>query len=413
MNEIPGKIYSFVKERYLGITNSIAFYPAIIMLLFLAFTFLSISFDFSETGKSLKSQLEWLKLRDSSTARNIASSIVTGIISLTVFSFTMVMIVLNQTASQMSNRILDNLIGSRFQQVVLGIYIGTIVYALFLLSTIRDIDSGIQIPAFSTYFLILLTIIDLFIFIYFLHYITQSVRYEVIIRKTHDQTREAMGKYCSLEIEPAAPPSFPDGYPLRAEKSGIYTDFNKTILKKLCSEKGFSIYIIHPPGTFILKGLAVLETSEPISDDEVKKRILDAVTLQNSDTIEENYQYGFRQLSEVAVKALSPGINDPGTAILSLRALFSLFTFRMCHFPENVIMDEDKNALIFTKEFTFENLFVETLLPIWDYGRNDRMIQQELYRLLTQLQDITPNDAVKYLLQEVRQVQHTTGYSRS
>jgi uncharacterized membrane protein len=413
MKKITGKIYSFVKERYLRITNSISFYPAIIMLLFLGFSIISISFDFSETGKSLKSQLEWLKLRDSSTARIIASSIVTGIISLTVFSFTMVMIVLNQTASQMSNRILDNLIGSRFQQVVLGIYIGTIVYALFLLSTIRDIDSGIQIPAFSTYFLILLTIIDLFIFIYFLHYITQSVRYEVIIRKTHDQTRNSMGKYCSLEIEPAAPPPFQKGYPLRAEKSGIYTDFNRTILKKLCTEQGFSAFIIHPPGTFILKGLTVLETSEHISDDEIKKRIFDAITLQNSETIEENYQYGFRQLSEVAVKALSPGINDPGTAVLIMRALFSLFTFRMCHFPDNVIMDEDKNPRIFTKELTFENLFIETLLPIWDYGRNDRMIQQELYRLLTQLQDIAPNDAVKYLLQEVKQVNQPTGYSRS
>jgi uncharacterized membrane protein len=413
MKEIPGKIQRLLKEWYLKVTNSIAFYPVIIMLLFLAFSYLSISFDFSETGKSLKSQLEWLKLRDSSTARIIASSIVTGIISLTVFSFTMVMIVLYQTASQMSNRILDNLIGSRSQQVVLGIYIGTIVYALILLSTIRDVDSGIQIPAFSTYFLILLTIIDLFIFIYFLHYITQSVRYEVIIRKTHDQTREAMGKYCSLEIEPAAPQSFSDGYPLRAEKSGIYTDFNKTILKKLCSEKGFSIYIIHPPGTFILKGLTVLETSEPIYDDEVKKRILDAVTLQNSETIDENYHYGFRQLSEVAVKALSPGINDPGTAVLSMRALFSLFTFRICHFPENVIKDENKKTRIIWKELSFENLFTETLLPIWNYGKEDRMIQQELYRLLTQLQDIAPNDSVTYMLQEVTQVNRPTAYSRS
>lgn len=402
MKEIPGKIQRLLKERYLKITNSIAFYPAIIMLLFLALSFLSISFDLSDTGKSLKSQLEWLKLRDSSTARNIASGIVTGIISLTVFSFTMVMVVLNQTASQMSNRILDNLIGGRFQQVVLGIYIGTIVYALVLLSTIRDIDSGIQIPAFSTYFLIFLTIVDLFIFIYFLHYITQSVRYEVIIRKTYDQTKDSMSEYCCLDAEPAESPHIQNGYPLRVERSGIYTGFNKNILNKLCTEHDFSIYIIHSPGTFILKDFTVLESSKHLPD-EIKTRVLDAIFIQNSETIEENYQYGFRQLSEVAVKALSPGINDPGTAILSMRALFRLFTFRICHFPVNAIMGEDKRARIFTKESTFENLFAETLLPIWDYGRKDRMIQQELSLLLTQLLDIAPNDAAKYLLQEVKQ----------
>ncbi|MBK7570359.1 MAG: DUF2254 domain-containing protein [Bacteroidetes bacterium] len=68
---------------------------------------------------------------DASTARSIISSIAAGIITLTVFSFSMVMIVLNQSASQLSNRILDKLIGSRFQQVVLGVYVGTIVYSLF------------------------------------------------------------------------------------------------------------------------------------------------------------------------------------------------------------------------------------------------------------------------------------------
>lgn len=400
MKEVPG-IQRFLKKSYFKITNSIAFYPAIIMLFFLILSFLSISFDFSEAGKSLKSQVEWLKLKDSSTARIIASSVVTGIISLTVFSFTMVMIVLNQTASQMSNRILDNLIGSRFQQIVLGIYIGTIVYALFLLSNIRDVDSGIHIPAFSTYFLILLTIIDLIVFIYFLHYITQSVKYKVIIQKTYDQTKGSMEKYCSLQKAPSdLPPQ--NGYPLKTERSGIYTGFNNAILKKLCIEHDFSIYIPHSPGTFILNGNTILESSEHLSD-EVKKRVLDAIFLQNSETIEENYQYGFRQLAEVAVKALSPGINDPGTAVLSLRALLSLLIYKSCHFHDNVIMDENHKTRIFTKELSYENLFSETLLPIWDYGKKDRMIRQELCLLLPQLQEIAPNDSVKFLLEEVRQ----------
>ena len=90
----------------------------------------------------------------------------------------MVMIALNQAASQMSNRVLSSMIENRFQQIVLGFYIGTIVYALFLLSTIRDINSGVYVPALSIYLLILLTVIDIFLFIYFLDYVTQTVKYE-------------------------------------------------------------------------------------------------------------------------------------------------------------------------------------------------------------------------------------------
>lgn len=125
--------------------------------------------------------MNWLTLKDAETARSILSTIAGGIISLTVFSFSMVMIVLNQAASQMTNRMLESMIGNRFQQFVLGIYIGSIVYALFLLSNIRDINSGKYIPALCIYLLLLLTVADILIFIYFLHYVTQSVKFETII----------------------------------------------------------------------------------------------------------------------------------------------------------------------------------------------------------------------------------------
>lgn len=405
MEETHLKIVRFLKASYLAITNSIAFYPVIVMLFFIALSFLSISFDYSEPGKMLKSHVEWLKLRDSSTARNITSSIITGIISLTVFSFTMVMVVLNQSASQMSNRILDNLIGGRFQQVVLGIYIGTIVYALILLSTIRDTDSGVHIPALSTYLLIFLTILDLFIFIYFLHFITQSIRYEVIINKTYDQALASMKKNCSLNEEPAKFPSFQKRYPLHIDRSGIYTGFDTIILKRLCRKHDFKCSILHAPGTFILKGFTILEFDRKVTD-EVKERVMNTLYIKNSQTIEENYLYGFRQLSEVAVRALSPGINDPGTAVLSLRALFRLLNFRICHFTDNIIKDEENIARILTAEYTFNDLFSEIILPVWDYGKKDRIIRNELRRLLDQLQlarfqYVQQHDSFRNLLQEV------------
>ena len=158
----------WIRIYYKKTVESIAFYPALIAVGFLILSWGMLAFDFSDYGKQIKSGLSWLSLKDASTARTIISTVAGAIISLTVFSFSMVMIVLNQAASQMSNRVLNSMIENRFQQIILGIYIGTIVYALFLLSTIRDISSGIYVPAFSIYALILLTVIDIFLFIYFL-----------------------------------------------------------------------------------------------------------------------------------------------------------------------------------------------------------------------------------------------------
>ena len=95
------KFKKLIRIYYNKIVESIAFYPAIIAVGFLLLSWVMISFDFSETGKEFKKGLSWLSLKDASTARSIVSTVAGAIISLTVFSFSMVMIVLNQAASQM------------------------------------------------------------------------------------------------------------------------------------------------------------------------------------------------------------------------------------------------------------------------------------------------------------------------
>lgn len=394
------KIWVWIQDRYRRVINSIAFYPVLIVLGFLVLSGLMITFDFSEKGKEIKSGMHWLSLKDASTARSIVTSIVAGIISLAVFSFSMVMIVLNQAASQMSNRVLDKLIGNNFQQVVLGIYIGTIVYALFLLSTIRDIDSGLYIPALSTYLLIVITIFDIFLFIYFLHYITQSVKYEVVIERIYDDTKKAMHRSCCLDKEPEAAEPFESVQVLRTKTPGIYEGFNKSALLELCEAHDCKINMLHPPGTFLLNGKPVASLNKELPE-KARESIMVTLNFPVSESIDENYLYGFRQLSEVAIKALSPGINDPGTAVVSLRFLFQLLAYRICYYPDFVIYDDEGKPRINTREKTFDEVFRGTILPIWDHGKNDRLFCTAMKEMLTQLQDIKNNAMVARLLQQV------------
>lgn len=394
----------WIQGRYYKILNSIAFYPAFIGLIFLVLSYVAILFDFSEAGKQIKSQLPpYTSLKDASTARSIISSIVSGVISLTVFSFSMVMIVLNQAASQLSNRVLNRLIGNRFQQIVLGIYIGTIVFALFLLTSIRDIDSGIYVPALSTYLLILLTIFDIFLFIYFLHYITQSVKYEVIISRILKDTRKVMEGACTLPKQPIKPIALIDDHYVLANSSGIYEGFDAESLTRLADEHDCLFFAMHTPGTFVMEGLPLLQISKVISPDALKEAAR-AVRVNTSESVEENFFYGMRQLSEIGMKALSPGINDPGTAIIAMRALFQLLAYRIKHFPDNIVRNKEQQVRILIKELTFNEMFAHTVLPIWDYGKEDRLIQHEIFHLLRQLLSVSPRHAaVGRLLKEVRQ----------
>lgn len=375
---------------YKKITTSIAFIPALIAISFLMLSFAMVQFDFSEHGKAIKSNAHWLTLKDASTARSIISTITGGLISLTVFSFSMVMILLNQAASQMSNRMIDKLIGNRFQQLVLGFYIGTIVYALFLLSTIRNINSGIYVPAISTYLLIAFTVIDIFLFIYFLHFVTQSVKYETIIQQISDATKKAMEKSCLVKQEPVSGADRKNGKVINAHKSGIFQGFLKEPLLLLCKNEDVKIHFHHVSGTMLLKGnpMLTLESKGELPEN-IEKKLQSLINIHGGQDIETNYYYGFRQLMEVGVKALSPGINDPGTAILSLHALTDLLAIRLQNFPTVHFKDDNNVLRITTNERSYKDIFQDCIYPIWDYGKNDRLVLKEFTMLLTQLQHIS------------------------
>lgn len=392
----------WIRVTYKKTVTSIAFLPAIIAILFLLLSYLMISFDFSDAGKNIKANLNWLSLKDASTARSICSVIAGGIISLTVFSFSMVMILLNQTASQMSNRILGKLISNRFQQFVLGFYIGTIVYALFLLSTIRDINSGIYVPAISTYFLIALTIADIFIFIYFLHYITQTIKYETIIHKIYDITKDEIIKRCILQGSPPALVET-DGIKVAAHKSGLYQGFEKNGLIALCEKHDVTVSFLHPASTYLLEGTPLLTVScKKHLSEGFEEKLSSIINIHRGQAIETSYYYGFSQLMEIAVKALSPGINDPGTALISLHVLGDLLSLKLVRFSEINLTDKKNVVRVIVKEKTFEEIFNECLLPIWDYGKSDRLIQQGMLNILTQLKMKANYTAIDKLLLSVQ-----------
>lgn len=402
--KVKHKIVQWINRQANKMVHSIAFIPAFLALLYLGLSFLMIYIDFSETGKQVKAQMHWLRLKDASTARTVISVIAGGILSLTVFSFTMVMIILNQAASQMSNRVLDKLIGNRFQQWVLGFYIGTIVYSLFLLSAIRDIDSGIYVPSLSTYLLIVFAIIDIFLFIYFLHYITQSVKYSIIIGRIQRQTKKAMRKTCRLDEEREIVPVM-EGNLLQSGISGVFEGFDPGTLLGISKQHDCVFSFLCTPGTFILEDTPILHIypqSKLLSEAE-QETIRLCIHINQEESIESNFYYGFRQLSEVAIKALSPGVNDPGTAVQSLRALFELLSYRMKHFPDNVMKDREGCVRIITQENSFDTIFNSCIIPIWQYGKQDRFVQHEMIRLLTQLQFVQDLPVIGRLLVKVNE----------
>ncbi|MET4080882.1 putative membrane protein [Pedobacter sp. UYP30] len=392
----------WIRNTYRAAVNSIAFLPALISVGFLLLAYIMIQFDFSESGRAFKASLDWLSLKDASTARSICSSIAGGIISLAVFSFSMVMILLNQAASQMSNRILGNLIGNRFQQTVLGFYIGTIVYALFLLSTIRDVNTGVYVPAISTYLLIGFTITDIFLFIYFLHYVTQTVKFEIIIKRISKRTEDGLEYTSKSNGLPISFDKPAKKVTIGAYRSGLFQGFDREDMLRFCIKEDVVIELGAKIGDYILKGnplLCVYKKSD-VHDDFFEK-ISQFIEISMSRDIDVDSYYGFKQLMEIALKALSPGINDPETAVLALQSIGNLLFCKLESPSQVYVKDNENKVRIYVRDKSFENLFEECIMPIWDYGKKDRLVQTEMLNILNQLKMKTEKPIVSNMLKVV------------
>lgn len=386
-------ISKWFRVYYAKITESIAFYPAIISFGFLLLSWGMLVIDFSDWGKELKTSLN-VSLKDASTARTIISTVAGAIISLTVFSFSMVMIVLNQAASQMSNRVLSSMIENRFQQVILGFYIGTTVYALFLLSTIRDITSGVYVPALSIYLLILLTIIDIFLFIYFLDYVTQTVKYETVIDRVSKQTMDTMKQsFEKINTNKADWDSLPY-VEIKTQRSSYFQGFNETKLLNIASREDLHVSFLFKPSTFLLEDKICMRvySKGKISDDTIND-IANTADFYNGQPINKIPEYGFRQLTEIALKALSPGINDPGTAVLALNSLTALLAYKLEYSLPELKMDKEGVPRIYAPYPSFNEMFKLCVYPIWNYGKDDMYIQRELLGSIKMLKEADSKNA--------------------
>ncbi len=136
-----------------------------------------------------------------------------------------------------------------------------------------------------------------------------------------------------------------------------------------------------------MKGVPIMEVycTQGLMTKAIEKELLSHLLIIDISAVDTFFYSGFKQLSEIAIKALSPGINDPGTASESLQALFVLLAYRINHFPNNYISNAEGQLRIVTKEMSFDEIFQRYILPIWDYGKEDRAIINNITRLIASI----------------------------
>ncbi|MDX5437308.1 MAG: DUF2254 domain-containing protein, partial [Pontibacter sp.] len=342
----------------------IGFIPTIISLAFLVLALVVLYLETLGLSKKLDDDLPYMIISNGATARLILSTIATGVISLTVFSFTMVMLVLNQASSNLSPRVIPSLITYKANQSVTGLYLGTLIYTLVVMVNIRSDLYSVNLPGFAIFLAMVFAIMCLGFFVYFIHSISESVQIDNLLEGIYLVTKDQLKEEIERDKGTKVPNVFEqkEWQLLESPRTGYLQGLDEHAVLGILKEYDVVLDFEHPLGSFLIEGVPFARINKRLPEmKEFTDRLFNHVNFYREERPGMNYIFGIKHITESAVKALSPGINDPGTAIKAIDYLTALFSLRMQLTDEKVIYDEKGAGRIRFKHQTFRDIYSITL----------------------------------------------------
>ena len=314
----------------------------------------------------LDGMLRYVYSGSAQSARGVLSTISSAMIGVagTVFSITLV--ALSLASSQFGPRLLRNFMTQRINQIVLGSYISTYAYCLVVLNSIVENDAMTFVPIHAVLVAILATIANIILLILFIHNIAVSIQADHIIaevsRTLSQSIRALFPEEMGNEID-APPPNIGDfkaSRPLRTEirspGDGYLQDVDVDRLFDAVNRDDALLLLHNRPGDYLIRGVLI---GEIFSRNPIEK----ARTLEKSfflgrvRTPQQDAEYSVHQIVEVAARALSPGINDPYTAIACIDNLSaSLAYLARVQFPSRFRYDEGGTIRVVSNAPSFEGM---------------------------------------------------------
>lgn len=362
---------NLLSSVYYKVINSIAFYPTLITIVFLGFSLIVMNIEYNEVVIEFKNSIERVLVHDANNARLILGTIVGSIISLMVFSFSMVMIVLNSATSTLSPRVIPGLVSDKFHQIVLGFYLGSIIFSLILIVNIDAPTVDFSVPSLGIFLSMLLTIVCLALFVYFIHSISQKIQVGYILNEIYNNTKRELEKVHNEDAKIESP-NTETWNKLAANKTGYLKKISKRGIHQYCVEHDIRVKIDVPIGFFVVQGYPFLKVEQDL-DEKTLDGLRTFFVMYQEERVTDHYSFGFKQISEIAVKALSPGINDPGTALKAIDFLSDLFATMVKVDELNYVRtdSDEQNPRVFINPLSLEQLMNQVLIPIKEYGKND------------------------------------------
>jgi uncharacterized membrane protein len=411
---MPGIFHLKIRQLIEQIRSHILFTPGVLVLAAIALAVILVEMDRRLDSEMIR-EIPWIFRAGASGARDVLTTIASAMAQLAGITFSVTIVALALRSQQFGPRLLRNFTRSRANQIVLGTFISTFVYALLVLRAVRDLDDSeiadaTFIPFLAVTFAILFALISLALFIVFIDRIVGSIQVNTIVDEAASETRNSIDRLFPEPVgeereeadddEQLAPPE--DAVHIMASKTGYIQSIDADRLMRFATEADLVVHMIAPVGGFVVRDRPIAAVSpENHLTEKLENELSHVFAIGRNRSTREDPEFGLRQIVDIAVKALSPSSNDPTTAVTAVDYLGSLIIeFARRDIPDRLRRDEQGALRVVAVGPTFRSMTDLAFNQIREHTDGDVAVTLALIQALTRISSIVKSEGRRNILEE-------------
>lgn len=351
------------------------FIPSLMALLASALACFTISVD-NRIEVGTEALLPWLATTPASS-RVVLGALIGALVTVLGLAFSLTMLAVSQTAAQYGPRLIRTVFDRNVTQYVMGMYLATIVYCMLVLRSIRDFrsDSGVDFtPNISVLFAQAAGALCLFALLAFANHVAKCMRAELLVERVFKDAMSAIDDLCkerssfdSIEVSEVNRNSIhstkgAESFTLKSESTGYLQAVEYEQLLRTAKENDLTVQVHVRPGDFVhsdstLAGINGTNASTLSDSPNLASEFRNAFLFGLVRTPRQDVESAIWELVETGVRALSPGVNDPFTAINVIDYLAAIMRrLAKADWPGDLLEDAGGTPRVELRGFTFANM---------------------------------------------------------
>lgn len=370
------------RQRWFDLTSGLLFRPGLIIV---ALGLLGVLVPPLE-ARLLPHASAWLGTEPAS-AQVLLGTVAGSMMTVISVVYSILLVALSLASMQFSTRVLGGMMRSRVSQHILGLFAGTFVYCLVLLRSVH-VDPAPEVPGVALSLALALALTSLGGLVYFIHHIVQAIQaYHLVDRIATDTEAVIDAVFTEAGVPtdvPAPAPLAPDAVVVCATASGYIQALDVEGLRRLVPQGG-RLVVVHAMGAFVSRGLPLAYAEGGPVDPEAVRAAFDMGPVR---TLQDDVEFGLRQIVDIALKAISPAVNDPSTAATCIDHLGRL----LIHLAGRRALPRERDGLVLPQP-THPDLIDLAFEQIRQYSRTDMAVALRQMRVLGDVASVTRHRA--------------------